>query len=69
MRAGGAGGSGRVGALRVEERVVLENDALNVAVAVAVVVVVDEQTRGGERALSHSVWADRQLGGTIRRRG
>lgn len=69
MRAGGAGGSGRVGALRVEERVVLENDALNVAVAVAVVVVVDEQTRGGERALSHSAWADRQPGGTIRQRG
>lgn len=61
VRAGGAGGSGRVGALRAGERVVLENDTLNVA---AVVVVVDEQT-GRERTLSHSARTDRQ--GTARR--
>lgn len=66
MRAGGAGDSERVGALRVGERVVLENDALNVIVIVAVVVV-DEQTRG-EYALSQSSWADRRPGG-IERRG
>lgn len=54
MRAGGAGDSERVGALRVGERVVLENDALNVVI---VVVVVDEQT-GGECALSQSSWAE-----------
>lgn len=33
--AGGAGGSGRVGALRAGERVVLENDTLNVVAVVA----------------------------------
>lgn len=47
MRAGRAGGSGRVGALRVGERVVLENDTLNVFVAVVV-----DGSRREESALS-----------------